>query len=123
MILVVYLIVIHNPGQDYTEFYLIDHNNDTTDYPINITRGSVEKVNVGIINQEHARTNYTVEVLKDNKHITQFNRTLDDKEEVEIPYYIDSTSMTGENQTIDFILYKGNTSSPYRTLNIKYNVI
>lgn len=123
IILVVYLVVIHNPGEDYTEFYLLDSNNNTTDIPINMTQNSIEKILLGITNHEHQTMNYTVKVLKNNVTIHQFTETLEDKGTVEIPYYVDSTSKKGINQTLDFKLYKGNVSNPYRTLFLRYNVV
>ena len=51
MISVIYLVVIHNPGEDYTEFYILDHNNNTTDYPTNMSQYSIGKINIGIKNQ------------------------------------------------------------------------
>lgn len=123
IILVVYLVVFHNPGQDYTEFYIVDQYNDTTDYPINMTQNSVEKVNIGIINQEHQEVNYTIKIKKDNLTIREFQETLQDKERKEIPYYLDSTDKLGINQTINIELYKNNITNPYRTLFIRYNVI
>lgn len=123
IIQVIHLVVFHNPGQDYTEFYMVDHNNDTLDYPINVTQNSVKKLVIGITNQEHQETNYTIKVLKDNQIITKFNETLKDKETMEIPYYMTSTNEKGTNQTLNFELYKNNVSSPYRTLYLRYNVI
>ena len=107
IILVIYLVVIHNPGQDYTEFYIVDHNNNTTDFPINITQNSVEKIYIGITNQEHQDINYTIKV----------------KENLQFPYYLDQTKTKGINQTITFELYKNDTDNPYRTLLLRYNVI
>lgn len=121
--LVVYLVVFHNPGDDYTEFYIVDHNNNTTDFPINITRYSVETINIGITNQEHQDTNYTIKVKKDNKTIYTINKSLKDKENIEFPYYVDRTTKTGINQTINFELYKNNITNPYRTLYLRYNVV
>lgn len=120
---VTYLVVFHNPGQDYTEFYILDNNNDTLNYPTNVSQNSVEKVIIGITNQEHQDMNYTIIVSKDNQTITKFNETLKDKETKEIPYYIDNTKNIGINQSINFNLYKGNVSLPYRSLYIRYNVI
>lgn len=120
---VIHLVVFHNPGQDYTEFYILDSNNDTLDYPINVTQNSVEKLFIGITNQEHQETNYTIKVIKDNQTVTKFNETLSDKENREVPYYMFSTKNKGINQTLHFELYKNNISSPYRTLYIRYNVI
>lgn len=123
IILVIYLVVIHNPGQDYTEFYMVDHNNDTTDFPINVTQNSVQKIFIGITNQEHQEVNYTVKISKDNQTISQFSKTLQDKENVEIPYYIRSTNKQGINQTLNIKLYKNNLTNPYRTLYLRYNVL
>ncbi|HII08333.1 MAG TPA: DUF1616 domain-containing protein [Methanosphaera sp.] len=123
IILVVYLVVFHNPGQDYTEFYMVDHNNNTTDFPINITRNSVALLNIGITNQEHQDTNYTIKVKKDNKTIYTLEKSLKDKENLEFPYYMDRTTNIGINQTINFELYKNNDTNPYRTLYLRYNVV
>ncbi|WP_292472797.1 DUF1616 domain-containing protein [Methanosphaera sp.] len=123
IILVIYLVVIHNPGQDYTEFYIVDHNNNTTDFPINITQNSVEKIYIGITNQEHQDINYTIKVKKDNKTVFTNVKTLKDKENLQFPYYLDQTKTKGINQTITFELYKNDTDNPYRTLLLRYNVI
>lgn len=123
IILVVYLVVFHNPGDDYTEFYIVDHNNNTTDFPINITRNSVVLLNVGITNQEHQDTNYTIKVKKDNETIYTLEKSLKDKENLEFPYYMDRTTNMGINQTINFELYKNNNTNPYRTLYLRYNVV
>lgn len=118
---VVYLVVFHNPGEGYTEFYMLDYNNNTTDYPTNMSIHSIGKINIGIKNQEHADMNYTVKVKKDNETLTKYNKTLKDNEEILTPYYIDSTSNIGI-QELNIELYKGNISQPYRTLKLKYNV-
>ncbi|MEE1117070.1 MAG: DUF1616 domain-containing protein [Methanosphaera sp.] len=123
IILVIYLVVIHNPGQDYTEFYIVDHNNNTTDFPINITQNSVEKIYIGITNQEHQDINYTIKVKKDNKTVFTNVKTIKDKENLQFPYYLDQTKTKGINQTITFELYKNDTDNPYRTLLLRYNVI
>ena len=106
IILVIYLVVFHNPGQDYTEFYIVDHNNNTTDFPINITQNSVEKIYIGITNQEHQDTNYTIKIKKNNQSIFTDTISLKDKENIQFPYYVDQTKNKGINQTINLELYK-----------------
>ncbi len=120
---VIYLVVIHNPGQDYTEFYILDDNNNTTNIPTNVTQNSIHKIVVGITNQEHQDMNYTVKISKDDIILTKYNQSLQDKENREIPYYMTSTHNKGQNQLIKFELFKNNDTSPYRTLNLRYNVI
>lgn len=123
IILVVYLVVIHNPGDDYTEFYMLDEYNNTTDIPINMSQNSAEKIFIGITNKEHQDMNYTVKIKKDDVQISQFKKTLKDKDTVEVPYIVDNTEKRGINQTLEFELYKGNVSNPYRSLLLRYNVV
>jgi uncharacterized membrane protein len=122
IISVIYLVVIHNPGEGYTEFYMLDHHNNTTDYPTSIPQYSIQKINIGIKNEEHQDMNYTVKIKSHNDTITKYNRTLKNNEESITPYYIDRTSYIGDNQELDMELYKGNNSNPYRTLKLLYNV-
>ena len=108
---------------DYTEFYILDDNNNTTNIPTNVTQNSIHKIVVGITNQEHQDMNYTVKISKDDIILTKYNQSLQDKENREIPYYMTSTHNKGQNQLIKFELFKNNDTSPYRTLNLRYNVI
>lgn len=121
MISVIYLVVIHNPGEDYTEFYILDHNNNTTDYPTNMSQYSIGKINIGIKNQEHTDMNYTVKVKTNHTLLASYNKTLKDNEETITPYYIYSTTEIGMHE-LNIELYKGNVTQPYRTLKLRYNV-
>lgn len=123
IILVIYLVVFHNPGQDYTEFYIVDHDNNTTDFPINITQNSIEKIYIGITNQEHKDINYSIKIKKNNSTIFTKTVSLKDKENIQFPYYMDQTKNKGINQTINLELYKNDENNPYRTLFLRYNVI
>ena len=123
IIMVVYLVIIHNPGQDYTEFYILDSNHDILDYPLNVSEYSFEMIHIGIANHEHHQTNYTVEILKNKNLLTKYNKTLNDNEKIEIPYYIDRTNTYGNNQVLDIKLFEGNQTNPYRSLKIRYNVV
>ena len=123
IISVIYLVVIHNPGEDYTEFYLLDSNNDTTAYPTNITQYSIEKIVIGIQNKEHRQVNYTVKIKKDGYLLTQYNHSLNNNEKIETPYYINSADKVGINQLLIIELYKDDIDAPYRTLTVRYNVV
>ncbi|WP_069592040.1 DUF1616 domain-containing protein [Methanosphaera sp. WGK6] len=123
IISVIYLVVIHNPGEGYTEFYMLDHNNNTTDFPTNITQNTIEKINIGIRNQENQDMNYTVRIRKNQSIITQYNKTLKNNEESLTAYYVSSTRTRGDNQELNIELLKGNITEPYRTLKLRYNVI
>ncbi len=123
IICVCYLVINPNQGNGYTEFYILDHNNNTTDYPTNVTQYSIEKINIGLKNKENVVMNYTIKIKKDNVTLTQYNKTLQNNQEEITPYYLDSTSQIGNDQELNIELYKGNTTGVYRTLKLKYNVI
>lgn len=122
IISVIYLVVIHNPGEGFTEFYILDANGNTTDYPVNVSKYSIEKINIGIKNHENMEDNYTVKIKKEQELIYQYNLTLKDNQNITIPYYMDCTNIVGDNQQLFIELYKGNISSPYRILNLRFNV-
>ena len=122
IILVIYLVVIHNPGEGFTEFYILDANNNTTDYPVNVTPYSIEKINIGIKNHENKEQNYTIKINKEKELIYQHNLTLQDNQNIVIPYYMDCTNIVGDDQQLILELYKENIKSPYRVLNLRFNV-
>ncbi len=119
---VVYLVVIHNPGEGYTEFYVLDSNGNISDYPTNVTQYSINKLYIGITNHESQEENYTVKIRQNNTTLVKYNKTLEENQKIETPYYFDVTEHIGDNQVINIDLYKGNDSAPYRSLDIRYNV-
>ena len=123
IVCVCYMVVNPNQGEGYTEFYILDHNNNTTDYRTNVSQYSIEKINIGIKNKENAKMNYTIVIKKDGYIQAMYNKTLQNDQEEITPYYLTSTSNIGDNQDLKIELYKGNTTSVYRTLKLKYNVV
>lgn len=118
---VIYLVVIHNPGQNYTEFYIVDSNHNTSGFANNLSVGQTGEIFVGIQNQEHETTNYTVEIKKDGRLLDKYNKTLDNHERNETPFYFKADKV-GQQQELELELYKNNITNPYRTLLFKYNV-
>lgn len=123
IICVCYLVINPNQGEGYTEFYILDHNNNTTDYPVNISQGNIEKINIGLKNKENVMMNYSVVIKKDNITLAKYNKTLQNDQEEITAYYITSTSHIDDDQQLDIELYKGNNSNIYRSLKLRYNVI
>ncbi|WP_304123388.1 DUF1616 domain-containing protein [Methanosphaera cuniculi] len=123
IVCVCYMVVNPNQGEGYTEFYILDHNNNTTDYPTNVSQYSIEKINIGIKNKENTKMNYTIVIKKDGYIQAMYNKTLQNDQEEITPYYLTSTSNIGDDQDLKIELYKGNTTSVYRTLKLKYNVV
>ncbi len=123
VITVCYMVINPNQGEGFTEFYILDHNNNITDYPVNVTHNSIEKINIGIKNNEYKDMNYTVKIYKDEQLITSYNQSLHNNEESLTPFYLDKTGTIGNDQEIDIKLYIGNNTNPYRSLILRYNVV
>ncbi|GAH60338.1 unnamed protein product, partial [marine sediment metagenome] len=61
-----YVIAKPKVGERFTEFYILGVGGKAEDYPQELTIGEEGKVIVGIINREHERVSYHVEVMIDN---------------------------------------------------------
>jgi uncharacterized membrane protein len=93
------------PSQEnFSEFYVLDQNGKTLDYPKNVTAGDTGKAIVGITNRETSTDTYRYMVLLDNSTIyTSDNITLktgeNHEELVSIPFL-----NIGKGQKLEFIL-------------------
>lgn len=116
-----YVIARPKVGESFTEFYILGTQGKADSYPIEVPMGEAAKVTVGIINQEHEDTSYQVEIILDGIRNMQISPVLlyhEDKWEQEVSF----TSMeVGENQKVEFVLYKD--GEPYRTLFLWIDVV
>lgn len=81
MIAVTYIIVTPKKGEIFTEFYVLDPQRNTTNYPKNILAGENASVIIGLINHEYKQMNYTIEIWLIDETIvfnesTQINETI-----------------------------------------------
>mgnify|MGYP000926507331 CR=1 FL=1 len=117
----VYLIANPNPGESFTEFYILGPQGKAADYPTNVTAGKNQTVIVGIVNHEHKATNYTIVVQSNGTNMTTENITLQANQKLEIPYTF-KLQKTGEKE-VKFLLYKlPDTQSIYLSLHLWVNV-
>ena len=79
-------------GETYTEFYILNENGTTENYPTNLTIGENGMVIVGVICHEHEKTKYTVEIElinltgeRENRTLGQYNFTLEHDQLNETP--------------------------------------
>lgn len=116
----VYIIVNPNPGEKFTEFYILGSDGKAGNYLANVTAGQSGNVIIGIVNHEQSTTTYKLIVKLNNQTLKNENITLQSHEKKEIPF---SYRTVKGNQTLDFLLYKmPNTDSVYRSLYLKVNV-
>ena len=101
----------------YTEFYLLDSEGNTADYPDDLSSGETATVIAGIGNYEHETTTYTVAFVLEERTVTVDNR---ETWEEEMSFAIDDP---GEHE-VEVLLFLGEDveGEPYRDLTLQVTV-
>lgn len=119
---IIYIVNDPNAGEKFTEFYLLGPGGKAEGYPKEITLGESAPVLVGIVNREKQPATYKFDVLADNATIySKGEITLknDEKWEGEVPV---KPLATGDNQKVEFYLFKDNAADPYLKLHLFVDV-
>jgi uncharacterized membrane protein len=119
---IIYIANDPNAGEKFTEFYLLGPGGKAENYPGDIALGQSAPVLLGIVNREKQPATYSFSVLVDN--ITIYSKEAislqnDGKWEGEVPV---KPLAIGENQKVEFSLYKDNAATPYLNLHLFVNV-
>src|SRR3972149_5318976 len=118
-----YVIATPRSGEGFTEFYILGLERKAENYPKELVVGQEGKVIVGIINREHKTASYRVEVrisgVKNNESGPVFIAYNGKWQEV-LSFTSDKV---GDNQTVEFLLYKDGESTPYlKPLYLSVNI-
>ena len=110
-------------GERFTEFYVLSSSGSVADYPRNVRLGIEVTVTLGIKNEEGTSLAYRVEPQMGGLRVgDDWSIILPDGETNEKTIVV-SPLREGDNQRVDFLLYRGNEEEPYRStyfwLNIK----
>lgn len=116
--------IIANPkaGEKFTEFYILGLEGKAADYPEELLVGEEGKVLAGIINQEWEIATYWVEVTIDGVKNNELGTvTLEDGEKWEgiVGFTPDKA---GDNQKVEFQLYRQGWEGVYQRLRLWVNV-
>ena len=115
--------VIANPkGKPFTEFYILGLSGKATDYPKELVMGEEGKVMVGIINREYEPLSYRVEVVINgvkNNEIGPVTLEHDEGWEGIVGFTPDRA---GDNQKVEFLLYRQGQSEAYQRLHLWVDV-
>lgn len=143
-----YAVLVPKDGESFTEFYLLTENESgdlvADDYPTNFTAGESQSVTIGIGNQEHQRTNYTVVVqlqrVDRDRSGNTTTLTVQERQELDrlqtqlahnetwLQSYDVTPRMTGRDLRLAFLLYRGPVPSDptldnaYRETHLWVNV-
>jgi uncharacterized membrane protein len=98
------LLAPHQNEASYSDFYVLDSNRQTIEYPTNVTSGTPFTLILGITNHENTSNTYAGTVSLGNSTLYRFdNLTLIRGQNVERPIRISLTSL-GEKQKLKFTL-------------------
>ena len=121
--IIAYVVITPTTGEKYTEFYVLGPDGKAEDYPDELKVGDEGRVRLGVVNHEYEDDlTYRVEILVDsNNNRTYGPLTLDHEEkwEGEVSF---TPEEAGEDQKVEFILYKFDQEDPYRTLHLWIDV-
>ncbi len=109
-------------SESFTEFYVLGPGGKAEAYPTLMKVGENATVILGVINQEGEDTTYQVAVRIDGENMDSIgNLSLADDERWEERVAIVPTH-AGDDQKVEFLLYKDGGSEPYRSLHLRMDV-
>ena len=117
-----YIIATPKVGEKFTEFYVLGPGGEAADYPTEISTGEEASVILGIINHEQEKTSYLVEIIIDGISYSEkgpLNLENDEKWESKVSFQSDKP---GNDQKVEFLLYRDGQSEVYRTLHLWIDV-
>jgi len=110
---IVYLNVVPQKVNKFTEFYILNANGEAYDYPQQATVGAPVYIVLGVVNHEYSSARYKIDMKMEGVEVGGADvGTLADRQKWEekvsfIP------QVAGEKQSVDFFLYKDGGSEPY----------
>ena len=110
---IVYLCVTPQPGDKFTEFYLLNQDGKASGYPREITAGQPAGVVAGIINREGIPAAYRIQIKANGAIIDSIETGTvvnGQKWERRVDFSINNA---GDNQTVEFYLYMNKDVLPH----------
>lgn len=108
-----YIIATPKIEQEFTEFYILGLEDKATDYPRVLKVGEEGRVRLAIVNHEHDTMDYRIEMMINGVKNNEVKPIVldNDKEWTREISFI--PEMAGENQKVEFLLYKNGEAEPY----------
>jgi len=107
-----YVLAAPRIEEGFTEFYILGPEGKAEGYPEELVAGEETKVIVGIINREHETMSYRLEIRIDgvkSSEVGTIKLEHDEKWERTVSF---TPVKGGDNQTVEFLLYKNGESEP-----------
>jgi len=108
-----YIIFIPKPGADFTEFYILNREGESDNYPGQVVSGESVDIIIEIVNHEYKTTSYRVDITLDG--IEDRKIRIDELAHGEKFQEMVSLvpQLVGEEQEVEFWLYKNGELEPY----------
>ena len=109
-------------GEHYTEFYILDAQGMTTDYPEELTIGETVQFTVGVVSHEENPMVYRIEVIMNGIEVNSIETGVmkQDEQWQDIISFI--PEQAGNNQKVELWLYKQGEAQPYNEEALHYYV-
>jgi uncharacterized membrane protein len=118
----VYMVQTPQIKGKYTEFYILGPEGKAENYPGELRLGETAEVTLVIVNNEHEGIEYKVEATIDNEMFAEFESIrLAHGGRWEQKINVMATHL-GENQKVEFKLYKGDDREVYQSLYFWINI-
>ena len=118
----IYVISTPRVGEKFTEFYILGMQGKAADYPRDVAVGQKATVILGIVNREQGLVSYRVEITIDGVEANEIGPlALADQEKWEQEVSFSPVS-TGQNQKVEFLLYKRGESEPSQEVHLWMDV-
>jgi len=116
-----YVVTTPKTGEKFTEFYILGPGGKAEGYPRDMKINEEKAVIMGIVNHEYRPVSYTAEVRAGGetvKRLGPFELAHEEKREETVGF---SVYRPGENQKVEFLLFKDGEGEPYRSLHLWVN--
>ena len=108
-------------GEKFTGFYILGPNGTADEYPTNLSVGDEGIVIIGVVNHEYVNSTYRLEVLLNGTVIDEENIDLMHNEVWRDTFAFNATEK-GDDQKLEFLLYKDGADETYRSLHLWVDV-
>jgi uncharacterized membrane protein len=121
-----YVIIMPKQGEIHTEFYILDQNRTTKDYPKDLNVGENGTIIIGLANHEGSANNYRiiVNLLNETDVMNgtwEFSLNLNDSELREFDFKFDIPSKG--TYRLEFQLYRESDGEPYLEISLNGIVV
>jgi len=110
---IIYLAVTPQKAEKFTEFYILNTEGKAKDYPEQVIVDNPVDILLGVVNHEYQPADYKVEIQMDGTEVGKVNTgtlAYRQKWEEKVSFI---PQVVGEEQRIDFILFKNGETGPY----------